>query len=87
MWRFKIKKDVEYVKIGGYSITEIVKIPISELRNIFNNLKISETERIIAKRLLTEINNRLEFLDEVGLGYLTLDRLSSTPIRRRKSTY
>ena len=74
----RLKKDVEYVKIGGYSITEIVKIPISELRNIFNNLKISETERIIAKRLLTEINNRLEFLDEVGLGYLTLDRLSST---------
>ena len=74
----RLRKDVEYVKIDGHTITDLVKLPVSQLRDIFQNLNISESDRIIAKRLLNEINNRLEFLDEVGLGYLTLDRLSST---------
>ncbi len=74
----RLHKDVEYVKIDGYTITDIVKMPVSKLRELFLNINLSETDRKIAKRLLTEINNRLEFLDEVGLGYLTLDRLSST---------
>ena len=74
----RLHKDVEYVKIDGYTITNIVKMPVSKLRELFLNINLSETDRKIARRLLTEINNRLEFLDEVGLGYLTLDRLSST---------
>ncbi|MDE6577735.1 MAG: excinuclease ABC subunit UvrA [Muribaculaceae bacterium] len=74
----RLRKDVEYVKIDGHTITELVTIPVSDLRVIFKNLKLNSTDETISKRLLTEINNRLEFLDEVGLGYLTLDRLSST---------
>ncbi|MDE6792383.1 MAG: excinuclease ABC subunit UvrA, partial [Muribaculaceae bacterium] len=70
--------DVEYIKINGFSITEMVRLPIKDLRNLFKNLDLPEHEAKIAKRLLTEINNRLAFMDEVGLGYLTLDRLSST---------
>ena len=74
----RLHKDVEYVKIDGHTITELVRMPVSDLRKLFLNISMSETDKAIAKRLLTEINNRLEFLDEVGLGYLTLDRLSST---------
>lgn len=74
----RLHKDVEYVKIDGHTITELVRMPVSGLRRLFCEINLSETDRVIAKRLLTEINNRLEFLDEVGLGYLTLDRLSST---------
>lgn len=74
----RLHKDVQYVKIDGHTITDLVKLPVSDLRALFLNLNLSDTDRAIAKRLLTEINNRLEFLDEVGLGYLTLDRLSST---------
>ena len=74
----RLKKDASYVKIDGYSIQELVTLPIVKLRAIFENLNLSETDRLIAKRLLTEIISRLSFLDEVGLGYLTLDRLSST---------
>ncbi len=74
----RLLKDVEYVKIDGHTITELVKMPVKTLRKVFSELNLSETDKAIGKRLLTEINNRLEFLDEVGLGYLTLDRLSST---------
>ncbi|MDE6009307.1 MAG: excinuclease ABC subunit UvrA, partial [Muribaculaceae bacterium] len=74
----RLHKDVEYIKINGFSITEMVRLPIKDLRNLFKNLDLPEHEAKIAKRLLTEINNRLAFMDEVGLGYLTLDRLSST---------
>lgn len=74
----RLHSDVEYVKIDGHTITELVREPISKLREIFKDLKLSDTDRAIGQRLLTEIMNRLEFLDEVGLGYLTLDRLSST---------
>lgn len=74
----RLHKDVDYVKIDGHTITDLVRMPVSKLRPLFLNLKLSDTDKAIAKRLLIEINNRLEFLDEVGLGYLTLDRLSST---------
>ncbi|MDE5714418.1 MAG: excinuclease ABC subunit UvrA, partial [Muribaculaceae bacterium] len=74
----RLHQDVEYVKINGHTITDLVKMPVNKLRELFLNINLSETDRQIAKRLITEINNRLEFLDEVGLGYLTLDRLSST---------
>ncbi len=74
----RLRKDVEYVKIAGHTITELVKMPISELSEFFNNLQLVESEMAIAKRLLTEITQRLGFLNDVGLGYLTMDRLSST---------
>ena len=74
----RLRKDVEYVKIGGKSITELVRLPISSLIDFFKHLQLNETDQVIGKRLLTEITNRLDFLNDVGLGYLTLDRLSST---------
>ncbi|MDE7461650.1 MAG: excinuclease ABC subunit UvrA [Muribaculaceae bacterium] len=74
----RLRPDVEYVKVGGKSITEIVRMPVSELRRFFNNLSLDKEDQVIADRLLTEIRNRIGFLEEVGLGYLTLDRLSST---------
>ena len=74
----RLRPDVEYVKIGGKSITELVRMPISTLAEFFDNLHLSETDERIGARLLTEIRQRLGFLNEVGLSYLTLDRLSST---------
>lgn len=74
----RLRPDVEYVKIGGKSITELVRMPISRLGEFFDNLRLSETDERIGARLLTEIRQRLGFLNEVGLSYLTLDRLSST---------
>jgi excinuclease ABC subunit A len=74
----RLKPDVEYVKINGMSITQLLDMPISELRLFFTTLDISEQEQRIAKRLLKEINNRLGYLDDVGLGYLTLSRSWST---------
>ncbi|MDE7160845.1 MAG: excinuclease ABC subunit UvrA [Muribaculaceae bacterium] len=74
----RLRPDVDYVKIGGKSITELVRMPVSALRAWFEDLRLSENDEKIAARLLTEIRNRLGFLDKVGLGYLTLDRLSST---------
>ena len=74
----RLKKEAGYVKINGCSITDIVKMPVCELQEWFNSLTLSEHEEKIANRLLIEIRNRLNFLYDVGLGYLTLDRLSST---------
>ncbi len=74
----RLKKEALYVKVGEKSITELVLMPVSELKEYFITLKISETDMLIAERLLTEINNRLQFLCDVGLGYLTLNRLSNT---------
>ena len=74
----RLKPEALYVKVGGKNIGELVVMPITELKPFFDNLQLSETEAAIAKRLLTEIKNRLQFLLDVGLGYLTLDRLSST---------
>ena len=74
----RLREDVEYVKVGGKSITELVRLPISELVKFFDNLRLNSTDERIATRLLTEIRQRLGFLEEVGLSYLTLDRLSST---------
>lgn len=74
----RLRKDSEYVKIDGYRIQDLVSLPIERLREIILNLNITDFEKKIASRLLTEINSRLDFLYEVGLGYLTLDRLSST---------
>ena len=74
----RLRKDAGYVYIDKYRIQDLVKYPIEQLREIFANLEISESEKIIGARLLKEITTRLDFLYEVGLGYLTLDRLSST---------
>lgn len=74
----RLRKDANYVKVAGKTITELVKMPVSEITEFFNNIQLSDTDKQIAGRLLLEINQRLSFLNDVGLGYLTLDRLSST---------
>ena len=74
----RLKPESNYVKINGMSITDLVEMPIANLYQWFLNLQLSEQEEMIAKRLLTEIRNRLEFIVNVGLGYLTLNRQSST---------
>lgn len=74
----RLHPDVEYVKIADKSITDLVRMPISRLTEWFDKLSLNETDKTIGSRLLTEIHNRLHFLNEVGLGYLTLDRLSNT---------
>ncbi len=74
----RLRPDTQYVKIGGKAITELVRLPIDRLVEFFNKLKLSETDAKIGRRLLTEITQRLKFMQDVGLGYLTLDRLSST---------
>ena len=74
----RLRKDAEFVKIDGHTIQELVKLPIERLKDVFANLNLSDTDKLIGKRLLLEISSRLNFLYEVGLGYLTLDRLSST---------
>ena len=74
----RLRKDAEYVKVGGKSISELVRMPIDRLAEWFDALKLNETDSRIAARLLTEIRSRLTFMKEVGLGYLTLNRLSNT---------
>ncbi len=74
----RLRKEASYVKVGGRSITELVSLPVTELKEFFASLKLSKSEAETAKRLLVEINNRLQFLIDVGLGYLTLDRLSNS---------
>ena len=74
----RLKKEAEYVNIGGRNICELVEMPVTELHRFFAQLELSEHDAAIAKRLLVEINNRLQFLLDVGLGYLTLNRLSNT---------
>ena len=74
----RLKKEAGYVKVGGKSISELVELPISELKKFFDHLQLSEHDREVACRLLTEINNRLQFLLDVGLGYLTLNRMSNS---------
>lgn len=74
----RLKKEAQYVKVGGKSITDLVLMPLDELKRFFDTLQLDETDQKIASRLLIEINNRLEFLLDVGLGYLTLNRLSNT---------
>ncbi len=74
----RLRKDASYVKVGGKSIQDIVLMPIDRVMDFFRDLSLGETEAKIAKRLLMEINNRLLFLREVGLPYLTLNRLSNS---------
>lgn len=74
----RLRKEAEYVKVGDTSITDLVELPLDEVREFFNKLNLSEHDAKIAKRLLKEIRSRLQFLSEVGLDYLTLNRKSST---------
>lgn len=74
----RLKPEALYVKVGGKSISELVLMPVTELKAFFGSLRLSETDAAVAERLLTEINSRLQFLINVGLGYLTLNRLSNT---------
>lgn len=74
----RLRSDANYVKVGGKSISEIVLMPVSEVLQFFTSLELSEFDRTVVKRLLQEITNRLWFLCDVGLSYLTLNRLSST---------
>ncbi len=74
----RLRKEASYVKIGGKSISELIVIPISELPAFFHDLQLSEFDQKVGKRLLLEIANRLQFMNDLGLGYLTLNRLSSS---------
>lgn len=74
----RLRPEAGYVKIGGRSISDLVDLSIVELKRFFDQLQLTDHEQQIAQRLMTEINNRLNFLLDVGLGYLTLNRLSNT---------
>ena len=74
----RLRKEAEYVKIGKKSITALVQMPVADLFDFFKTLKISEHELSIAGRLINEITQRLKFMLDVGLNYLTLNRVSST---------
>ena len=74
----RLRKDAAYVKIGGVSIIDLVLWPLTKVKSFFENLQLDVHDQALSKRILIEINNRLEYMDRVGLGYLTLNRLSST---------
>lgn len=74
----RLRKDANYVKVDGHSISDLVQIPVERVLLFFENMALSEQEMKIAKRLLHEIVSRLRFLSDVGLQYLTLNRLSNT---------
>ena len=74
----RLRKEANYVKIAGRCLTDLVDLPIDELSAFFARLQLNDHDEQVAKRLLVEIRSRLTFLQEVGLGYLTLNRLSNT---------
>lgn len=74
----RLKKEASYVRVGGATITELVELPMNELGRFFQQLELTEQERKISKRLLEEIESRIQFLNNVGLSYLTLNRLSNS---------
>ncbi|WP_306014034.1 MULTISPECIES: excinuclease ABC subunit UvrA [unclassified Allomuricauda] len=74
----RLRKEADYVKVGGKSISELIELPIKELMPFFQEIQLSEHDTAIASRLLKEITTRLDFLDKVGLSYLTLNRKSNT---------
>ena len=74
----RLRKEADYVKIGGKSISDLLNVSLLEVQAFFKDLKLSENEKAIADRLLQEINNRIQFMLDVGLGYLTLNRRSNT---------
>ena len=74
----RLRPEAGYVKVGGRAISDLVDLPVTELKKFFDTLTLTAHEAEVGKRLLTEINNRIRFLLDVGLGYLTLNRLSNT---------
>lgn len=74
----RLKKEATWVKINGMAITDLVEMPIGKLKEWFDNIELTEHEQGVSRRLMLEINNRLQFLLDVGLGYLTLNRQSNT---------
>ena len=74
----RLRKEASYVKINGTSLQELVELPLEKVIDFFNCIQLNKYDKEIAKRLLIEINNRLEFLNKVGLNYLTLNRKSNT---------
>ncbi len=74
----RLRKDTNYVKVGGKTISEIVQMQLQDAYRFFNELKLNEHDQKVSKRLLIEINNRLKFLNDVGLGYLNMNRLSNS---------
>ncbi|NNK27294.1 MAG: excinuclease ABC subunit UvrA, partial [Flavobacteriaceae bacterium] len=74
----RLRKEANYVKVGNATLTDLVEMPLSKLGNFFNQLELNDHDQTIAKRLLVEINNRISFLTNVGLDYLTLNRKSNT---------
>jgi excinuclease ABC subunit A len=74
----RLRKDASYVKVAGASITDLVLLPIKDVTTFFSQLDINEHDRSIARRILTEIETRLDYMNRVGLGYLTLNRLTNS---------
>lgn len=74
----RLKPEAGYVKVGGKNISELVDLPITELKKFFDTLQLTKHDEEVARRILTEINSRIRFLIDVGLGYLTLNRLSNS---------
>lgn len=74
----RLRADAAFVRIGGQSITDLVLMPVKRCFEFFDGLQLSDHEHVIARRLLPEIKNRLKYLDDVGLGYLTMNRLSNS---------
>lgn len=74
----RLRKEAGYVRVDGHTITDLVRMSASDLKTTIESLSLTDTERAIASRLITEICSRLGYLEEVGLGYLTVDRLSNT---------
>jgi len=74
----RLRKETSYVKIDGHCLSDLLLMPLNELNVLFQDIKLDKYQEEIAKRLLIEIRNRISYLNEVGLGYLTLNRQSST---------
>jgi len=74
----RLRKDAGFVKVGGLSVIEMVLMPVHQLKEVFTKIKLTEHDKKVASRILIEINNRLGYLCDVGLGYLNLNRLSSS---------
>ncbi len=74
----RLRKDASYVKVDAYSIADLVLMPVSQVLKVLQDIQLSDHDRTVSKRISTEILNRLSYLDQVGLGYLTLNRLTST---------